>query len=443
MPSREEMLAWIRGFETGPTRLAGTAGGLRAEELVEGRFRELGLEGVAREPIRFEVWEPGEAALECGGRSFPCYPVARARFTGPEGVAGPLVFIGEGDPASLDGRSLEGKIAVLEVRFAPRPYQLLRKTAHAVHDPGGSLEREPETRASWILPGFARAYSFCVARGAAGLVCILRDLRANRHRYHYPYAHPDEILPLPAVFVGRDSGTRLRKLLASGESTARIATTGRTGPGATHNLLGFLPGSSDELVLVTSHHDSPFGGHVDDASGLAALLAVASRFARKSPAERPLSLAFLAAAGNFQSNMGARAFLARHAHDLVPRLVLALTVEHVALEAEERHGKLRPTGHVEPRGIFVSDRPELLDLTTLAVIGNDLRRSTIVPVAGEEPRVDGEARAYFAAGLPTIGIISGPEYVLTDDGGPEWIAADELVPVAKTAIEILEAFMQL
>lgn len=441
IPSREEMLGWVRSLSEGPRRLAGVEGGRRAEETIAGWFRKIGLQGVAREAIPLQTWQPEEARLECGGAVHPAYPLARSRFTGEEGLEAPLVWVGQGDPESLEGRDLEGRIVVAEVPFAPRPYQLLRKTAHAVHDPEGTFQREPQTRATWLLPTFARAYAFSAARGAAGFVGILKDLLANRHRYHYPYVGPQEVLSTPGAFLGRDDGAEILKRLRAGPAEGRLVTTGRIAPGQSRNILGFLPGVGDGVVLVTSHHDSPFGGCVEDSSGLAVMLAVARHFARKKRDDRPLSLVFLAAAGNFTRNMGARDFLARHAHDIVPRLVLTLTLEHIGLEAEERNGRLVPTGQVEPRGVFVSDRPELLDLATLAILGNDLRRSFIVPVPPDGTPVDGEAGPYFAAGLPAIGLVSGPEYLLTDDDGPGWLAEDELVPVAKTAIEVLEAFM--
>jgi peptidase M28-like protein len=442
IPSREEMLAWMRGLGEIGTRLAGSPGGLRAEDRIEGWYREIGLSGVVREEIPLRIWEPaGEAILEVNGGSFPAYPIAQSDFTPPEGIRGPLAYVGQGDPDSMEGRSLEGKIAVAEVPFAPRPYQHLRKTAHAVHDPGETLAREPDTFATWILPTFARAYSWCAARGAIGFVGILKDLRANRHRYHYPYADAREALPLSGAFVGRDDGARLREVLRGGNVEGRLATPGSTYAGASHNILGFLPGASDALVLITSHHDAPFGGLVQDASGMAQVLAMARHFARKAPADRPLSMVFLAATGNLLHNMGARDFLARHAHDLVPRLKLAVAIEHVAWEVEERDGRLAPTGKVEPRGVFVSDRHEILDLTTLAILGNDLRRSFIAPVP-EGSETSGEAGPYFGAGIPAITHISGPEYVLTDEDGLELAAIDEMVPVAKTFIEIVEAFMR-
>ena len=436
------MVGWMQALCTGAHRLAGTEPGRIAEDRIEDWFREIGLSGVTREAMPLRTWEPSGARLEAAGLELPGYPIARAILTGPPGIRGPLVDIGAGDPDSLAGRDLSGKVAVAEVPFAPRPYQLLRKTAHAVLDPEGTFVHEPDTLATWILPTFARAYSWCAARGASGFIGILKDLIANRHSYHYPYANANEILPLAGAFIGRDDGRRLREALRRGPVEGRLITEGRMGPGTCHNILGFLPGASDSLILVTSHHDAPFRGYVQDSTGMTQVLAIARHFARKRPADRPLSMAFLAAAGFCVGSMGARDFLARHAHDLVPRIALTVTIEHIAAEVEERDGALVPTGKVEPRGIYVTDRPELLDMTTLAIVGNDLRRSFVAPVPAEGFRVDGEAGLYFAAGLPSISCISGPEYVLTDDDGPEMAAVDELVPVAKTFIEVIEAFMR-
>ena len=122
-----------------------------------------------------------------------------------------------------------------------------------------------------------------------------------------------------------------------------------------------------------------------------------------------------------------------------------IDVEQVSREyfARVHRAALVLTGNVEPRGVFVSDRPELLDLTTLAILGNDLRRSFIAPVPEQGARIDGEAGPYFAAGIPGITCISGPEYVLTDEDRMELVAVDEMVPVAKTFIEIIGTFMRL
>ncbi len=447
LPTREEMLAWIHELCAGDHRLAGTEEGRRAEEVVEGWFRKVGIPDVARESIALQSWIPDAGRLEYGGSALEVYPLARSRFSGPEGVRGPLVYVGEGDPENLDGRSLDGRIAVVDVHFGPRPYQHLRKTAHAVHDPGGTFARDLDTRANWILPNLARAYAWCAARGAAGWIGILRDLGCGHSRYHYPYGNEQEVLPIPAALVGSEEGDRLREMLrlrsADGRAIeARLITTGKTAAARTSNVIGHLPGASSRLILATTHHDSPFRGFVDDASGIAVLLALAHHFAHRPPERRPFSMAFLASAGNFVNHLGARDFLARHAHDLVPRLALVVTLEHIGLEVTREGGKLAPTGRIEPRGVFVSDQPDLLDMTTLPIIANDLRRTFVAPVPQESGHADGEARRYFAAGLPTIGLIGGPGYVLTADDGPDLLAADELVPTAKAFIEIIEAFME-
>src|ERR1041385_8726046 len=172
LPTREEMFTWMSRLSAGGSRLPGTPGGRRAEDLVEELFREVGFSSVIREAIPLAAWEPGEGRVEAGDLRIPAHPIARAAFTSPDGVRGQLVGVGVGEPDALDGRDLSGKVAVAEVPFAPRPYGILRRTAHAVHDPDGTFDREPETRATWILPTFARAYSYCAARGASAFVGV-------------------------------------------------------------------------------------------------------------------------------------------------------------------------------------------------------------------------------------------------------------------------------
>jgi hypothetical protein len=96
---------------------------------------------------------------------------------------------------------------------------------------------------------------------------------------------------------------------------------------STANVLGLLPGSdpklAQEVVLYTAHHDhlgrkedarpgedAIFNGAVDNASGVAALLAVARAF-RALPSPPRRSILFAAVAAEEQGALGSQ-FLARH-----------------------------------------------------------------------------------------------------------------------------------
>jgi Peptidase family M28 len=64
---------------------------------------------------------------------------------------------------------------------------------------------------------------------------------------------------------------------------------------ACHNIEAEIPGSSPEIVLVGAHYDSVFGcpGANDNASGVAAMLALARRFSKKQCAATLRFVAFV------------------------------------------------------------------------------------------------------------------------------------------------------
>lgn len=86
-----------------------------------------------------------------------------------------------------------------------------------------------------------------------------------------------------------------------------------TAAGATANLVAILPAEDPaaEHVLVMAHHDHLGGGHLganDNASGVAALLAVAQALAASGP--HPHTIAFVAFGAEEQGLLGAAHYLA-------------------------------------------------------------------------------------------------------------------------------------
>ncbi len=79
------------------------------------------------------------------------------------------------------------------------------------------------------------------------------------------------------------------------------------------NLVGYIPGKSDKVIVVTAHYDHVgqreseiFNGADDNASGVGALLAAASYFAKHPPRH---TLVFAALDGEELGLQGANAFL--------------------------------------------------------------------------------------------------------------------------------------
>jgi aminopeptidase YwaD len=84
----------------------------------------------------------------------------------------------------------------------------------------------------------------------------------------------------PTVYVSRAAGERIRGLLEQGEVTVRLETHGHHVPDAVDwNVIGKLPGESEETIVVSSHYDTAIDcpGAMDNASGVGAMAEIARR----------------------------------------------------------------------------------------------------------------------------------------------------------------------
>ncbi|MCC7204347.1 MAG: hypothetical protein IT441_04660 [Phycisphaeraceae bacterium] len=107
----------IEALTAGPHRLAGTAEGEAAVNYVEGRLRAMGIEQVLR--MEMPAWQTKVVRCEIriGDKSYALLPMRPNLVvppsTGPEGVSGPVIYVGGGTLAEYGGRSPEGAIVVL------------------------------------------------------------------------------------------------------------------------------------------------------------------------------------------------------------------------------------------------------------------------------------------------------------------------------------------
>jgi aminopeptidase YwaD len=105
-----------------------------------------------------------------------------------------------------------------------------------------------------------------------------------------------EAEPLPAATISGDSGQQLLGMLASGPVSVNLSVDGQTEQVSATNVIAELPGSRPDAgtVIFTAHLDSvPAGpGANDNGSGSAVVLELARELARRSPAERPMTVRF-------------------------------------------------------------------------------------------------------------------------------------------------------
>jgi hypothetical protein len=179
-------------------------------------------------------------------KSLQCRQCYEGRGTGPEGVGGLLVSLGNADWEDLERVDMRGRIV------------LFHRASCWTDAMGG-------------LPILMEAES----RGAVGAVMDTSIIRADALR-------SDPIMSsIPAVHITQKDAVWLESLLAAGQEVRlKLVIDNEHGYRAQGwNVVGMIPGIDfpDEYVYMSAHHDHWFedAGASDDCAGVATLLAIA------------------------------------------------------------------------------------------------------------------------------------------------------------------------
>jgi hypothetical protein len=118
-------------------------------------------------------------------------------------------------------------------------------------------------------------------------------------------------------------------------------------------------------------------------------------------------------------------------------VVLAVHLEHAALDVVDRDGELLPTGRCVPRWFFTSRIPPLEDAVIGAIERADLRRSMLVApdALGENPPTDGAQ--LHPAGVPIVQLLGAPWYLFDEVDTLDKVDVDALVPLTDATAELI------
>ena len=395
-----------RMVDFGP-RLTGNVAHNRFIAWLEREFTAAGCELLPCDVYETSRWEVGRFGLDVLEGSSPgparvatYFP--RSKETPPAGVTGPLVYGGtapqpsvngtdaaalqaglarypadlaswaNGLPSTLSG-SPQGSILLVDLQ-APLP------TTAGIFAPlvtyyNGQGETEADLAAAdykrlWLHPGLAMPLSEFAAMGVAGVVLILDASYEALKGQYLPFEWQNE--DVPALYVDRDTGAKLRAQAATRPKTRLTLTaTRKTVP--TPTVTAVLPGASKETLIFNTHTDGQ--GFVEE-NGPVAFVHLARYFASKRPKR---TLVFAAWPGHMSNDLPqAQGWIDAH-KDLVGRAAAALTVEHLGCaewnDATDRG--YHATGKSELFAIWTS-QGKMFDLTRDAVAKHDLPRTALL-----------------------------------------------------------------
>jgi hypothetical protein len=452
-------------------RLTGSKAHNHFIEWLEREFTAAGLKLLPCDVYETSRWEVGRFGLDIlAGPGAGHVKVAtyfpRSKETPPSGVTGPLVYAGSPPPVSINGAD----VAALQAGLARYPADLA-SWAQALPStlggsPAGSIllvdlpaplpitaglfapimtsyngqgETEAEVAASdykrlWLVPGLSMPLDPFVATGAAGVVFILDASYEALKGQYLPFEWKNE--GMPALYVDRDTGARLRAQ-ATSRPAARLTLTATRKTVPSPTVTAVLPGRSKETIIFNTHTDGQ--GFVEE-NGPVAFVHLARHFA-SLPAKRRLkrTLVFANWPGHMSNDLPqAQGWIDAH-KDLVDRAAAALTVEHLGCSewSDSPDKGYHATGRAELFAVWTS-QGKMFETVRDATIAHDLPRTALM----RPPAQFGVGGPFHQAGIPQIGAIAGPEYLLTvSDNGEldkldEKLAARQIAWLAEIATKV-------
>jgi hypothetical protein len=308
-------------------RLAGTPWAERTVDYVAEEFRKAGLSDVVKSEVPFlgidrtaSDWHvsllglpefgPGTASVELRsafpmgqrpeGPGLPAKDETLPPITTLAATA-PVIYVGAGTPADLAGKNVSGKIAIMRVEPAPAIFY---------------------SNAARVLP------QQLVNAGAAGVIEI----------YAVPgnlQVHFGSCVNVPCFMLGGEDGEFLMMAIARAAaanvldklelslSQTIVNSAGLHG----YLLVGKVPGKSHaENLIVSAHSDAWFAGANDNASGLAALIALARHYAH---GHRPLHDMYFVVSPGHHSPIGATQSFVKLYPQLCPANIFSINLEHI------------------------------------------------------------------------------------------------------------------
>ncbi|MBQ4913492.1 M20/M25/M40 family metallo-hydrolase [Maribacter sp. MMG018] len=242
--------------ETIGHRLTGSENGAKAEEYTYNKFKEYGFEDVAYQTFEVEAWSRGEVSLKINDTDVKVVTLGHSPIKAD--VSGEIVDMGNGLEADYAANpdAVKGKIALVYISILPDSPKGL-----------SNLHRSEKT-------------ALAIEHGAIGIIII--NQVDNGVLLTGTASVTGELIPIPAVCIGKEDGMALKETLKEGKAKADIHMTNKSDMIKARNVIATLPGSEipQEEIILGGHLDSwdLATGAIDNGIGSFAILDIARAF---------------------------------------------------------------------------------------------------------------------------------------------------------------------
>tara|TARA_R110002074_G_scaffold149035_8_gene301378 strand:+ start:13914 stop:15365 length:1452 start_codon:yes stop_codon:yes gene_type:complete len=242
--------------ETIGHRLTGSSNGAKAEEYTFNKFKEYGFEDVAYQTFEVEAWARGEVSLAINDETIKVVTLGHSPIEA--NVTGEIVDMGNGLEADYAANpdAVKGKIALAYISILPDSEEGLT-----------NLHRSEKT-------------ALAIKYGAMGI--IIFNQVDNGVLLTGTASVTGELIPIPAVCIGKEDGMALKESLKTKKATAKIAMTNKSDVIKARNVVATLPGTTipEEEIILGGHLDSwdLATGAIDNGIGSFAVIDIARAF---------------------------------------------------------------------------------------------------------------------------------------------------------------------
>lgn len=233
-------------------RTAGSNAEFETGEMLKQEMEKIGLSNVSKDEFTLDGWEfdharltyndlnNNEITIELGGYQTNFNTDGKKEYT--------LMDVNEGTMADLEGLDIEGKLLLININ-----------------------QRENW----WINYPAYEAY----LHNAAGVIAVqnggyaqVSDDALNAQDICGPdYA--------PALSISVSDANKLREIMANNDTNELTVSldveSSVIHDTTSYNIVGYIPGKSDDMVLMSAHYDSYFAGFQDDNAAIALMMGIA------------------------------------------------------------------------------------------------------------------------------------------------------------------------
>ncbi len=414
-------------------RLIGTEGSEWMRNYLKSKLEEFGLEPETN-TYTTKTWIPkywqAEVYWENKWITLDSYFMARTK---PGTVEGELKLVEDAHSHKVSG--VENNIVVSKLMFPSLDLTMLEAVALGKSDPLNQIRHKGDKPSVFMTrlhpsecgcPVDPESYEASMKAGAIGYMAILEnypEMDCGKFSFYAP--SDGEFRDLPGLWIHKNhAGELIEMAKAGGKARLTLEADVKEADGV--NIYAVIPGKSEETIIVHSHYDAPYGGAVQDASGVSTVLMLAEHYAKKykegwTPKR---TLVFLFTDGHFDAGSGQYAFVDHWKNK--DSIMVDIAIEHIGKEYIVKDGVAVPTGDPEPRGLFISENKQELVIAFLTAMEVAKPHSLLLLPTQTPLGVPSDANKFWKLGVPVASLISGPLYMFSECDTPDKLYIDDI-----------------